>query len=62
LTCDNCRTEYRPPDPEVYEALSREDVLLSCPECGEVLVCHWCKTPYDGVGEAPAEGVDAPSA
>jgi hypothetical protein len=22
-----------------------------CPGCGEVLVCHWCKTPYDGEGE-----------
>ena len=22
--------------------------LIDCPECEQVLVCHWCKTPYDG--------------
>ena len=29
-------------------ALFQPDCLLTCPACGEVLVCHWCKTPYDG--------------
>jgi hypothetical protein len=48
LICDNCQAEYTPPDPESYEALSRTEVTLLCPECETVLVCHWCKTAYDG--------------
>ncbi len=48
LTCEACRTEYLPPSPEAYEALSRPEVALLCPSCEAVLVCHWCKTPYDG--------------
>ena len=53
LVCDACRSDYVPPSPEVYEAMSRPEVALNCPSCGAVLVCHWCKTPYDGlvVGE-----------
>ena len=23
-------------------------IVITCPECEQVLVCHWCKTPYDG--------------
>jgi hypothetical protein len=55
LTCDICRAEYQPPTQEHYEALSRPEVMLTCPGCGSVLVCHWCKTPYDGASEAPDE-------
>ena len=49
LLCDGCRAEYVPPTEEHYRALSQPDLPLSCPQCGEVLICHWCKTPYDGV-------------
>jgi hypothetical protein len=56
LICDNCRAEYVPPSEVHYVALSQRDALLSCPGCGEVLVCRWCKTPYDGSDE---DGADA---
>ena len=55
LICDGCQVEYLPPSREHYEALSRSDVALACPECQQVLVCHWCKTPYDGESDAPGE-------
>jgi uncharacterized CHY-type Zn-finger protein len=58
LICDGCQAEYRPPDLEQYEALSRSDEPVFCPACEAVLVCHWCKTPYDG---SAAED-DAPAA
>ena len=48
LTCDSCQAEYVPPSQEHYEALSRPDVVVLCPVCEQVLVCRWCKTPYDG--------------
>ena len=48
LTCSACRRQYTPPTQAAYEALSRPEVALSCPECEAKLVCHWCKTPYDG--------------
>jgi RNase P subunit RPR2 len=51
LICDDCLTEYVPPSEEHYRALSQPDILLKCPRCGEILTCHWCKTPYDGVSE-----------
>lgn len=54
LVCDGCQAEYRPPSPEAYEALSRPETTLLCPECEVVLVCHWCKTPYDGTTEDEA--------
>ncbi len=47
LICDACRTPFRPPSQEAYEALSQREVTLACPECGVVLVCHWCKASYD---------------
>jgi len=55
LTCQSCGADYRPPTREHYEALSRPEVPLACPECQAVLVCHWCKTPYDG-GESDDPG------
>lgn len=58
LICDSCRTPYRPPSRAHYEALSHPEIPLSCPECGAVLVCRWCKFPYDGLaGESP-DGTD----
>jgi len=48
LICESCRTPYKPPSQQYYEALSQAEADLGCPECGAVLVCHWCKTPYDG--------------
>ena len=58
LICESCRTPYKPPSQEHYEALSQAEATLDCPECGAVLVCHWCKTPYDG-GDKDS---DAPAA
>ncbi len=57
LICDGCQAEYVPSSAEQYQALSRPEVAIACPSCGAVLVCHWCKTPYDGGGGD--EGPDA---
>ncbi|HZW30250.1 MAG TPA: hypothetical protein VFF52_06040 [Isosphaeraceae bacterium] len=62
LVCDKCRADYTPPSEEVYQALSQPDVLLACPECGAVLICHWCKTPYDGSVQDAADATEAPQA
>ncbi|MHC5537838.1 hypothetical protein ACYOEI_06370 [Singulisphaera rosea] len=51
LVCEDCGGPYVPPSQAHYEALSRSDVRLSCPACGETLACRWCKTPYDGVAD-----------
>jgi len=48
LMCETCQAPYVPPTPEHYQALSQPDATLECPECGAVLVCHWCKTAYEG--------------
>jgi hypothetical protein len=55
LICDECRADYLPPNPESYQALFQPDVLLICSACGAVLVCHWCKTPYDGGSQEEAD-------
>ncbi|CAN5893406.1 hypothetical protein BH23PLA1_BH23PLA1_40290 [soil metagenome] len=55
LVCDDCQADYQPPDPEAYRALSWTESSLNCPSCGALLVCHWCKTPYDGTTEAGEE-------
>ena len=62
LICDGCQAEYRPPDPDQYEALSRPEAPVYCPECEAVIVCHWCKTPYDGGSDTPGDESDAPEA
>jgi hypothetical protein len=62
LICDGCRAEYRPPDQEQYDALSRPEVPVACPECEALLVCHWCKTPYDGSGDLRGDESEAPEA
>ena len=49
LTCDSCGADYLPASPEAYAALSRPEQPIPCPSCGGVLVCHWCKAPYDGL-------------
>jgi hypothetical protein len=54
LECAACRTLYLPPTQAHFDALSRPEIPLACQACGETLVCHWCKTPYDG-----GEGEDA---
>ncbi len=48
LICDGCDAPYAPADRDQYDALSRADVPIICPGCEAILVCHWCKTPYDG--------------
>ena len=48
LECDACRAAYRPTRPEDYAQLSWVEQPILCPACGAVLVCRWCKTPYDG--------------
>ncbi|MDB5352795.1 MAG: hypothetical protein JWN86_4042 [Planctomycetota bacterium] len=51
LICDACGAEFRAVDPRQYEAMSRAEVAIDCPECEAILICHWCKTPYDGRDE-----------
>ena len=51
LECDACGEPYSPKGLGEYQALSRPEVPIGCPGCGEVLTCHWCKTPYDGDGD-----------
>jgi hypothetical protein len=45
---------YAPESQEAYEAFMRAELPVTCPECEETLICHWCKTPYDG-GETEEE-------
>lgn len=56
LECDVCRSVYRPADSEAYRLLSQGDEPIVCPGCAQILVCHWCKTPYDGQGRATESG------
>ena len=58
LTCDACGEDYNPPGLAEYHALSRPEVPIACPACGSTLVCHWCKTPYDGEGDGDWDGPD----
>ena len=51
LECDACGEFYSPKGLGEYQALSRPEVPIICPGCGGILVCHWCKTPYDGEGD-----------
>lgn len=55
LECDACGDLYDPPGLAEYQALSRPEVPILCPGCGAVVVCHWCKTPYDGEEVDPEE-------
>ncbi len=48
LTCDACGVLYEPESPDAYAALSRIEVPVLCKGCGRMLVCRWCKLPYDG--------------
>ena len=52
LICEACGAPTFRRVQEHYQALSQPDVSVDCPECGDVLVCHWCKTPYDGLRRA----------
>ena len=52
LECDACREPYRPPGQAEYDALSRPEIPVICHDCGAILVCHWCRTPYDGQGDS----------
>ncbi len=52
LICEACNTEVIPADESFYEALNDVDKPVFCLECEALLVCHWCKTPYDGTREA----------
>lgn len=54
LICKECGLEFEPRDQEQYEALSRPEEPLICQGCDAVLICHWCKTPYDGEGDDPS--------
>jgi RNase P subunit RPR2 len=55
LICETCQVEYVPPTEDHYRALSQPDTPVTCIACGEILVCHWCKTPYDGASEGEDE-------
>ena len=60
LICEACQAPFQPPSVEEYRALSEREETLLCPECGEVLVCRWCKTPYDAAGDDEPAGPAAP--
>ena len=63
LICDGCGIEYQPADLEQYRARSMGEAQVLCRGCGQPLVCHWCKTPYDGstdADEGEAAGSEAP--
>jgi hypothetical protein len=62
LTCDGCGAEYAPAGPEAYESLSEPEAAIVCPGCEKVLVCHWCKTPYDGRPAGDDDQAGAPAA
>jgi uncharacterized CHY-type Zn-finger protein len=51
LACDACGADFQPANPDEYGALSRAEQPIACPACGQILVCKWCKTPYDGQTE-----------
>jgi hypothetical protein len=48
LICDACKTDFVPASEAEYRALSQIEYAIFCRKCGAVLVCHWCKEPYDG--------------
>jgi hypothetical protein len=48
LVCDACGAAFEPADAAQYEAVGSGEEAVSCPTCEALLVCHWCKTPYDG--------------
>jgi len=56
LICEDCGASYVPQSEAFYQALSRSDVPITCHACGVILVCHWCKTPYDGLSADDALG------
>ena len=45
LIRDAREAPYLPPTREHYEALSVQDIALSCPECGETLVWQLVQDP-----------------
>ncbi|WP_422931323.1 hypothetical protein [Singulisphaera sp. PoT] len=55
LICEACGASYVPPSEAHYQALSRPEVPIHCHACEAILVCHWCKTPYDGLAEGGAD-------
>src|SRR4051794_31434121 len=58
LICDACQAEYVPASPEGYRALSEGEEAILCPACAQVLVCHWCKTAYDGLTQDEADAAE----
>ena len=52
LLCRSCEVEFEPVDQAQYEAIAQAETPVICPACEAVLVCKWCKTPYDGQEES----------
>ena len=48
LLCESCDVEFEPTTREQYEAMTRREVPVICPTCEAIIVCRWCKFPYDG--------------
>jgi hypothetical protein len=55
LICDRCQAQYAPATLAEYKALSRSELSVKCSSCKSVLICRWCKTPYDGFVDGEAE-------
>jgi hypothetical protein len=55
LVCEACGAEFVAATPEAYEAVVTCNEAVICPACETMLVCHWCKTPYDGQAEDDQE-------
>ena len=58
LICEDCGVTFLTNTPESYEAISRCEEAIFCPNCEALLTCHWCKTPYDGETEAKTNQQD----
>ena len=56
LDCLTCGATYNPPGLAEYQALSRPEVPVVCTSCGVILICKWCRTPYDGQGGDSDDG------
>lgn len=56
LICESCNAEFVFADEARYEAFNSAEEPVFCPECEDVLVCHWCKARYEGPQGRDSQG------